>query len=138
MDRELIKKALECCVDCHTICNSEKCYLFDKFEYSQCAKQLKKDILTLINELESGNDTLHTNLCEYRKENQQLKDRIAELEHKCDDCAGCTQWKCDCANIESHAVEQFAEKVAKRLININGIKQILDETLKECLCDNNQ
>ena len=38
------------------------------------------DILTLINELESENDTLHTNLCEWRKENQQLKDRIAELE----------------------------------------------------------
>ena len=34
------------------------------------------DILTLINELESENDTLHTNLCEWRKENQQLKDRI--------------------------------------------------------------
>ena len=39
-----------------------------------------KDILTLINELESESDTQHTNLCEYRKENQQLKDRIAELE----------------------------------------------------------
>ena len=34
------------------------------------------DILTYINELESENDTLHTNLCEWRKENQQLKDRI--------------------------------------------------------------
>jgi hypothetical protein len=28
-------------------------------------------------------------------------------------------------------LKQFAEKVAKRLINIKGIKQILDETLKE-------
>ena len=39
-----------------------------------------ENLLTLINELESENDTLHTNLCEWRKENQQLKDRIAELE----------------------------------------------------------
>lgn len=30
--------------------------------------------------MESEKDTLHTNLCEWRKENQQLKDRIAELE----------------------------------------------------------
>ena len=33
---------------------------------------LIKDILTLINELESENDTLHTNLCEYRRENKEL------------------------------------------------------------------
>lgn len=41
-----------------------------------CKTVAYADILTYINELESENDTLHTNLCEWRKENQQLKDRI--------------------------------------------------------------
>ena len=41
-----------------------------------------ENLLTLINELESENDTLHTNLCAWRKENQQFKERIAELERK--------------------------------------------------------
>lgn len=31
-----------------------------------------ENLLTLINELESENDTLHTNLCEYRRENKEL------------------------------------------------------------------
>ena len=42
----------------------------------KCKTVAYADILTYINELESENDTLHTNLCEWRKENQQLKDRI--------------------------------------------------------------
>jgi hypothetical protein len=43
--------------------------------------------------------------------NKKLKDRITELENKCNDCAGCTQWKCDCANIKTAALEQFAERL---------------------------
>ena len=52
---------------------------YDKLGYIdgyKCKTVAYADILTLINELESENDTLHTNLCEWRKENQQLKDRI--------------------------------------------------------------
>lgn len=65
------------------------------------------------------------------KENQ-LKDRIAELEHKCDDCAGCTQWKCDCANIEMHAVEQFAERLKEKMtVHYPSVIDSIDETLKE-------
>lgn len=70
-----IKKALEnCqknnCLDCPYFIDEKRCV----------ANDLLLDTITLINELESENDTLHTNLCEWRKENQQLKDRIAELE----------------------------------------------------------
>lgn len=34
---------------------------------------------------------------------------IERLTNKCDDCAGCTQWKCDCSNIKTQAYEEFAE-----------------------------
>jgi DNA mismatch repair ATPase MutS len=89
-----IKKALECCGDIKEKCDNKKCYLFDKLEYHYCERQLKTDILTLINDLESENERLssrYRNLeinyndtwehyREYEVENQQLKDRIAELE----------------------------------------------------------
>ena len=48
-----------------------------KDDFVNCVSvDMLKMYLTYINELESENDTLHTNLCEWRKENQQLKDRI--------------------------------------------------------------
>ena len=32
---------------------------------------------------------------------------------KCEDCAGCTVWKCDCANIRSKAIDDFFEELQK-------------------------
>lgn len=29
----------------------------------------------------------------------------------CKDCAGCTNWLCDCANTRAHAIDEFAEKI---------------------------
>lgn len=36
---------------------------------------------------------------------------IERLSHHCDDCAGCTQWKCDCSNIRAEAIDEFAERL---------------------------
>lgn len=35
---------------------------------------------------------------------------------KCDECAGCTAWKCDCANIRETAITEFAEKLKNKLV----------------------
>lgn len=163
-----IKKALEHCgekVTCKgcPMYNNEP--VIDWFE---CKKDLLQKTITLINELESENERLsNTKIGELIKENKELekecvewseltlkkrrqtielKDRIAELEKENKDYYDRLNnlqtyidnheeiWEGNTNN----ALKQFAEKVAKRLININGIKQILDETLKECLCDNHQ
>lgn len=86
-----IKKALERCIN---DCSGNSCP-YDKYEKSlKCIDDLQKDALTLINELESENETIKFNMQETEKasfninqmngnlviENQQLKDRIAELE----------------------------------------------------------
>ena len=34
----------------------------------------------------------------------------------CDECAGCTQWKCDCLNIKVEAYEEFAERLKSFLL----------------------
>lgn len=77
-----IKKALKCCSEG----KCEKC-LIGKKDIRKCIDILFKDTLTLINELESENERLMKlqsrggyRVAELGIENQQLKDRIAELE----------------------------------------------------------
>ena len=68
---------------------------------------------------------------------------------KCEDCAGCTQWNCDCANIEAQAkadtVRKMKEIIYERLdISVEGysseeiksdvrdmVYQIAEEILEE-------
>lgn len=108
-----------------------------------------ENLLTLINELESENDTLHTNLCEWRKENQQLKDRIAELEKEIKENAfyskGYAQGiKNTYEVVVPDKLKQFAERLKDKAIRrqefigelaIDDIKYVnvksIDETLKE-------
>jgi hypothetical protein len=47
---------------------------------------------------------------ELTEENEMLR---AENENKCKDCAGCLQWKCDCANIEDYTVEKYKSAIVK-------------------------
>ena len=77
-----IKKALECCSEG----KCEKC-LIGKKDIRKCIDILFKDTLSLINELESENERLMKlqsrggcRVAELGIENQQLKDRNAELE----------------------------------------------------------
>ena len=43
------------------------------------------------------------------------KAEIERLTNKCDNCAGCTDWKCDCANERANAIEEFAERLKKSI-----------------------
>lgn len=52
---------------------------------------------------------------------ERLKEKIERLTSKCDDCAGCTSWKCDCSNIEIQAYEKFAEKYKDQIKNYTGM-----------------
>jgi len=57
------------------------------------------------------------------KENQQYKaigtidefKALKENQRKCEDCAGCTEWKCDCANIRAEAIDEAIEASAKAI-----------------------
>lgn len=169
-----IKKALECCGDIKEKCDNKKCYLFDKLEYHYCERQLKTDILTLINELECENEKLTNTVLDsldaYRDgfsagarlkdrvdnklktENNQLKDRIAELEeyikgNEADAKAFVNGWHKD---LETE-LKQFAERLKKKAIRrqefigelaIDDIEYVktkdIDETLKEFLCEKYQ
>ena len=47
------------------------------------------------------------------EENERLKEFSSS---KCADCAGCTSWKCDCANIEAQAKFDIVRKMQERLL----------------------
>ena len=36
---------------------------------------------------------------------------LKENQRKCEDCAGCTNWNCDCYNERVMAIEEFAEQI---------------------------
>ena len=88
-----IKEALEYCSN-HSVSDCSNVCPYDK--YTRCRTELTKDSLTLINELESENERLNKsdtskeessieyyNLYrDFKRENQQLKDRIAKLKDK--------------------------------------------------------
>lgn len=62
-------------------------------------------------------DALLKTIEEEHKELQQYRSigtveefkTFKENERKCQDCAGCTNWKCDCANERAYAIDKFAE-----------------------------
>lgn len=160
-----IKKALEYCSN-HSVSDCSNVCPYDK--YKTCRTELTKDSLTLINELESENERLNKsdtskeesfieyyNLYrDFKRENQQLKDRIAELECslskktmeyellKCGKKIGdgivevIDEAKKSLATYE--ALKQFAERLKKRL-NLGLYKwqyaevdsKTIDEVLKE-------
>ena len=46
---------------------------------------------------------------------EELKELKDEQQNKCKDCAGCTIWKCDCANERNNAIDEFAKELNKKV-----------------------
>ena len=65
------------------------------------------------------NFQFHDAVREYLKELQHYEAVAAEIEERlrnsCKDCAGCTQFVCDCSNIKELAITEFAEKIVEQL-----------------------
>ena len=115
-----IKEALEYCSN-HSVSDCSNVCPYDK--YTRCRTELTKDSLTLINELESENERLNKsdtskeessieyyNLYrDFKRENQQLKDRIAELEK------------------ENGELKEHVTEVEKGIINIAKERNKKDE-----------
>lgn len=47
---------------------------------------------------------------------------LKENQRKCEDCAGCTVWKCDCANERAYAIDEFANFIHKKAKENNGLR----------------
>jgi hypothetical protein len=102
-DNDIIKGLVSCAELIDNPC-SQCPYLHGK----PCL-QLKRDALNLIN---------------------RQKAEIERLSHKCDDCAGCTQWVCDCRIIEAEAVREFAERLCEGRVSNDPVVIAVKAELK--------
>jgi hypothetical protein len=53
------------------------------------------------------------------------KSEVASMPHKCKDCAGCTQWKCDCANIELEVARGIFEEIKRSKVTLGYPAKII-------------
>ena len=110
MDKENIKKALEHCVihDC-----SDSCIFSNKHPFA-CLTEMHKQLLTLINELESENESLQRDFVvkaydKLRAENRQLRNRLKNTQSAMQD------W--------DKLIEKFKENAKQRVCgeNLDGL-----------------
>lgn len=113
---EQVIKALECCTtdkgeDCES-CPYNGMYYEQGF--GGCCNKLSRDALGLLNRLNAEKEALINGQKTLQKHIAELKAEIERLTNKCDDCAGCSEWKCDCSNIR----KEFAERLKNKFDNL--------------------
>ena len=133
-DKEIVK-ALEC-VPSDVVCNVGEDYItvtdiLDLINRQQAENEKNENIIRLADKtIETANAEIKrlSTLAELgnmrANDYRAMRDRALKAEKeverlkefatsKCEDCAGCTSWKCDCANVERVAYEKCIEKVEK-------------------------
>ena len=91
--------------------------LENEFEHYMCDTEDKKE-----------------NLVKYQREweyYKQLAEWLEELKKykainypKCSECAGCTLWNCDCANIRGKAIDDFVQEIRKAYDSMKSIPSV--------------
>ena len=74
-------------------------------------------------------------------ERDTFQSEVDVLKNKCEDCAGCSEWKCDCSNIRNQAIEEFAERLKDTYKNhlvcsFNVLNNDIDNLVKEMVGEN--
>ena len=65
--------------------------------------KIARNALDLINRQKAKIEELY-------KENARQRAEIEKLAHCCDDCAGCTEWICDCSNIRAEPITELVDR----------------------------
>lgn len=124
MGIEKVKEIKNNIIICSTKIECKGCSLFHNMKSTNCRNKLLADVLTLINELES--------------ENERLKTQLAQANAGIVNCSGCKF-------VEINAVREFAERLKDKVKNFCGTEEEnhyydvskegaceeIDETLKE-------
>ena len=116
LNREQIIQVLEYCTGIKNVDACANCPAC--LGCNDCVDLLREESLALIKELTDSEDYWKRQTFDACMDKGRMDDKIKELteenerlSHHCDDCAGCTQWKCDCSNIRDEAITEFAEKL---------------------------
>lgn len=126
LTKEELMRAILCCItnDC------TGCPLSNRHCSELLVLELARNfILKQEKELKICNKALDNSI----KINANLQSEIDKLKNKCEDCAGCTSWFCDCANIYQQCVEDIKTfyKENKFAYEAQTLGEELDEFLEE-------
>lgn len=107
-----ITKALMICKNGSLLPPCQKCSFSNE---NKCLGKLHDNALDLIN---------------------RQRAEIEKLTNKCDDCAGCTQWECDCSLIKDELVKEFANRLKEEIeieLHYKGdiVRRVIDNLVKE-------
>jgi hypothetical protein len=62
---------------------------------------------------------------------------LKENQRKCEECAGCTAWNCDCVNERAKAIDEFAERLKYKWIDtwdlnlFSSFREFVDEIAEQ-------
>ena len=101
----------------------------NKDEVALIHKHLSTEIYTNYGISLSWIETIRKYIEYLEAKNKEFTDENERLKHECDDCAGCTQWNCDCANIEAHTVWKMQEMLEEK---IDRTLDVFDFNISEC------
>ena len=102
-----IIKALECC-------NNGECSGCPISFDSCCITRSREEAINIINRQKTEIEGYKHYYNECLTDLKNAHKEIEKLQNRCEDCAGCTQWKCDCSLIEGEAIKEFAKELAER------------------------
>lgn len=138
---EQIIKVLECCA-------KNNCTYDCPFYHDSCIKcrysssEIIKFAFDIIKRLKAENEQLCKRIKSQKKALFEQQSYTAELQaenerlkNKCEDCAGCSAWKCDCSNIRNEFAERLKEIGQKRLWICGITETDIDNLLKEMVGD---
>ena len=140
-DNDIIK-ALKIHADNEADCSG--CPIYRSDTGDTCAYELAQNALDLINRQKAEIERLQQNLKEAHIDIKEKQAEIEKFTHSCDDCAGCTEWQCDCWNVRIQAIKEFADRLKEKAIE-NYIENLImtvdvddiDNLVKEMVGDNN-
>ena len=101
----------------------------NKDEVALIHKHLSTEIYTNYGISLSWIETIRKYIEYLEVKNKEFADENKRLKHECDDCAGCTQLNCDCANIEAYIVWKMQEMLNQR---IDRVLDVFDFDISEC------
>lgn len=77
--------------------------------------EVVEDVLNILNEAERKEECNGDTLCDINELMGEILAINSNNERKCEECAGCTNWLCDCANVRAKAIDEAMHEAAKAI-----------------------
>lgn len=124
---EQIIKAEKIIKDLHTYCFcSQNVFKTLGYNFTENDFNCLHNVIDEVKRLKAENERLNSLCASKDVIINDLNAEVERLKPKCEDCAGCSEWKCDCSNIR----KEFAERLKDEC---SGNPYLDDYVLNKCI-----